>query len=117
MARTESLKLLTEVIDQLAPIGQMTVGSPLRAAHWNSMVDAVRNMARLILSREKTTDAFLDKRYATRDHAHAGKVGLTWFEPEARNLLEDAMSGTVEQRAAVKDLKREMSALRRTSTH
>ena len=112
MARTESLELLTEVIDQLAPIGQMTVGSPLRAAHWNSMVDAVRNMARLILSREKTTDALLDERYATRDHGHAGKVGLTWFEPKARDLLEEAMSGGVEQRAAVKELKREMTALR-----
>ncbi len=112
MARTESLELLTEVIDQLAPIGQMTVGSPLRAAHWNSMVDAVRNMARLILSREKTTDALLDERYATRDHAHTGKVGLTWFEPKARDLLEEAMSGGVEQRAAVKELKREMTALR-----
>lgn len=112
MARTESLELLTKVIDKLAPIGQMTTGSPLRAAHWNAMVDAVRNMARLILSREKTTDALLDERYAVRDHAHTGKVGLTWFEPKARNLLEDAMSGAVEQRAAGTEMKREMSALR-----
>jgi predicted nucleic acid-binding Zn-ribbon protein len=112
MARVESLELLNSVINDLEPIGQMTTGNPLRAADWNSMVGAVRNLARLIVSREKTTDALLDERYATRNHNHSGQMTLAWFEPGARTLLDEAMTGSVEQRAAVTELRKEMAALR-----
>jgi chromosome segregation ATPase len=112
MSRVESLELLSAVIDDLEPIGQMTAGNPLRAGDWNAMVSAVRNLARLIVSREKTTDALLNERYASRDHNHSGQMTLAWFEPGARTLLDEAMSGAVEQRAAVTELRKEMAALR-----
>ena len=116
MSRVESLELLGSVIDDLEPIGQMTAGNPLRAADWNAMVGTVRNLARLIVSREKTTDALLNERYATHDHNHSGQMTLAWFEPGARTLLDEAMTGAVEQRAAVSELRKEMVALRQEMT-
>lgn len=112
MSRTESLQFLSSVIDQLEPIGQMTPGQPLRAADWNALAHAVTNLARLVAARERTTDSLLDERYATIDHSHTGQITLAWFEPKARALLEEGMSGAVEQRAALQGLRNDVTALR-----
>jgi chromosome segregation ATPase len=112
MSRTESLQFLSSVIDELEPIGQMTPGQPLRAVDWNAMARAVADLARLVASRERTTDALLDERYATIDHSHTGQITLAWFDPKARALLEEAMSGAVEQRAALQSLRNEVVGLK-----
>jgi chromosome segregation ATPase len=100
------------VIDELEPIGQMTPGQPLRAADWNAMAHAVTNLARLVAARERTTDSLLDERYATIDHSHTGQITLAWFDPKARALLEEGMSGAVEQRAALQSLRNEVTTLK-----
>ncbi len=112
MSRTDSLQWLATVIDDLGPIGQMTPGVPLRATDWNAVVGAVGNLARLVASREDTTDSFLDQRYATIDHRHTDQATLAWFEPQTRALLEQGVSGAVEQRAELKTLGNQLAELR-----
>lgn len=112
MARADTIDLLSSLIENLAPLGVMTPGRPLRAAEWNSLVEALRTMARLAVSRERTTDEYLDDRYARIDHAHVGQIGLEWFEPSARALLDQGVSGAVEQRASLKATRDEIAQLR-----
>ena len=113
MPITESLQLLSDVIDDIEPIGKMTPGVPLRAADWNALVGAVASLARLVASRERTSQAQLDEKYAPADHAHTGEIALSWFEPAARALLEENMSGAVEQRTAATRLRNDLNAMRR----
>src|SRR5688572_13848139 len=112
MARAESVELLSSLIDGLAPLGVMTPGRPLRATEWNSLVDALRTMARLAVSRERTTDDFLDDRYARVDHDHVGQANLEWFEPATRKLLDEGLNGAVDQRASLKAARDEIAQLR-----
>lgn len=114
MSRAESLELLGTIIDDLEPIGQMTPGQPLQATDWNTITSAVANLARLVVSRERTTDALLDERYAPVGHSHTGQVTLAWFDPQARALLEENMSGEVEQRAALQSLRNEVGSLKQS---
>lgn len=113
MSRVESLQLLSEVIDGLEPIGQMSPGVPLRANDWNALVGAVTSLARLVASRERTTDSLLDERYSPIDHAHTGKIGLAWFDPQTRALVEEGVGGAVEQRAGLRELRADLGALRK----
>jgi chromosome segregation ATPase len=126
MSRAESLELLNGLITGLAPLGDMTPGRPLRATEWNSLVGAIRTIANIAVARERTTDDFLDDRYARVSHQHLGEINLEWFEPSTRALLDHNVNGAVEQkadlkaardeiaqlRAAIDDLKRQFSTLR-----
>ena len=114
MARTESLELLGEVVDQLGPLAQMSPGTPLRSAQWNVMVEAVRNLARLAASREETTSDALDESYARSNHEHLGQMGLTWFDPPTRDLLERGINGAIEQRTALQSVTAGITALRQS---
>lgn len=112
MARADTLDLLSSLVERLTPIGQMTLGSPLKAADWNSLVEAVRTMAQLAVSRERTTDDFLTEHFARIDHQHLGQVALEWLNPAARALIEQGVSGTVEQRTGLEALRNDIAQLR-----
>ena len=112
MSRAESLELLNSLITGLAPLGDMTPGRPLRATEWNDLVGAIRTMANLAVARERTTDDYLDDRYAPIDHQHLGQIGLEWFEPSTRALLEQNVNGAVEQKADLKAARDEIAQLR-----
>jgi chromosome segregation ATPase len=112
MPRAESLELLNSLITGLAPLGEMTPGRPLRATEWNDLVGAIRTMANLAVARERTTDDYLDDRYASIDHQHLGQIGLEWFEPATRALLEQNVNGAVDQKADLKAARDEIAQLR-----
>jgi predicted nucleic acid-binding Zn-ribbon protein len=111
MARADTIELLTSLVDNLAPLGAMTPGRPLRASEWNGLVEAMRTMARLAVSRERTTADYLDERYAPLDHEHIAQATIEWFEPKTRALLEENVSGSVEQRAGLKSARDEIASL------
>ncbi|MEX2262659.1 MAG: hypothetical protein WD696_11950 [Bryobacteraceae bacterium] len=112
MARADTLELLGSLIDRLEPLGRMSPAQPIRADDWNSLVDAVRTVARVAVARERTTDQFLDERYARGDHRHLGQITLEWFDPPARALLEENIQGAVTQRAEVQRTRGELAELR-----
>lgn len=112
MSRVETLELLSDVVDSLKSIGTMAPGRPLRATDWNVVVKAVSNLAKMVASREQSTDDYLDRRYAQRDHAHTGSMGMGWFEPHTRALIEEGIQGAVEQRAALRDVRKGMDELK-----
>jgi chromosome segregation ATPase len=112
MSRTESLELLNSLITGLTPLGEMTPGRPLRASEWNNLVGAIRMMANLAVARERTTDDFLDDRYAPVTHQHIGEIGLEWFEPGTRALIERNVNGSVEQNANLKAVRDEIAQVR-----
>jgi chromosome segregation ATPase len=114
MARAETLELLGSLIDSLEPLGNMSPGRPIRAADWNRLVEAVRTVARVTVARERTTDEFLDDRYARSEHNHIGQIALSWFDPSTRALLDENVSGAVEQRAGLKQVRDEVAQLRGT---
>jgi hypothetical protein len=112
MARSNTLEILSGIIDKLGPVSHMTSGMPIRADDWNAIVDSVRKLASLVSSREKTTSEFLDERFAPIDHQHPQQITLEWFEPSARKLLEDASQGAVDQRAAMVRIEADIKAIR-----
>ena len=112
MARAETLEILGGIVDQLKPVGEVQRGMPLLAADWNTIVEAVSDLAKLVAERERSTGEQLDQRFATVDHGHEGEAALTWFEPQTRKLLEAAASGSVDQRIGQKKTERELAALR-----
>lgn len=109
---TTTLELLAGIIDGLEPVGGKTQGVPLRAADWNTMVTAVVDLARLVESRERNLESQLERRFATVEHSHTGEVGMSWFEPRTRALLEEGTSGSAEQRAALGQLRQDVDRLR-----
>ncbi len=112
MARTDTLEILSGVIEKLDPIGKMTPGIPIKANDWNTLVDSLRKVATLVVAREKTTSEFLDERFAPVNHAHIGAASLDWFESSTRKLLTDATQGSVDVRAAMTKLEGEVASLR-----
>ncbi|WP_428264582.1 hypothetical protein [Haliangium sp.] len=112
MSRNQTLELLTELIDTLTGMQDVEPGQPLRAANWNTLVEGVVTMARLVESRERTTSDALDKAFAPRDHLHTGKVDLTWFEPETRAMLEGRRIGP-EVQNALTEMRRELTGMRK----
>lgn len=112
MARAETLEILGDIVDQLEPVGDARRGMPLRAADWNTVVEAVSDLAKLVASRERTAEEQLEQGFASAGHDHEGAATLTWFEPQTRRLLEAAASGSVDQRLGQDKVEREIAALR-----
>jgi predicted nucleic acid-binding Zn-ribbon protein len=113
MSRVETLELLGSVIDSVESINEVERGTPLKADDWNTMVGAVMTLAKLVASRERTTDAMLDERYAALSHTHNGQASLGWFEPHAQQLIEKSINGNVEQRNDIRDLQNRTKSIQK----
>jgi hypothetical protein len=108
----EALELLSDVVDRLEPLGNMSHGEPLRAAEWNAVVAAVALLARLTAARERATRDTLTGRFAPVGHDHVGEVAIDWLDPPTRALVEER-SAIVEVRAQIADFGRQLAELRR----
>ena len=111
MARTETLELLAKVIDNLDGLDDTARGDPIRSGDWNTVVDAITTLAKLVSSREDTLNDQLEAGFAPLGHTHRGEVSLSWFDPATRKLLEGATTGTADFRLSFTKIERQVSGL------
>ena len=104
-----TLDKLARIVDGLAGLGEAGKGTPLRAADWNLLVGAVRDLAALVAAREQGTQDSLEARFAPNPHSHVGEADLTWFEPTTRALLESKSTATPDLAANVRLLRQDLS--------
>lgn len=108
---SDTLDLLDEIVKGAQAASGKAAGQPLRATEWNTLADAIARLARLAAAREKNEAETLAKSYARVDHEHLGQVGLTWFDPPTRALVE-GRGGAADVVARLNDLARETKAVR-----
>lgn len=108
---SDTLELLDSIVRGAEAATGKGAGQPLRAADWNALAEAVARLARLAAARERGETAALSKDFARADHAHLGEVGIAWFDPPTRALVE-ARGGAGDALARLDGLARDAAALR-----
>lgn len=80
MPSPQDLQRLRGLLTQLSAIGNARRGELIRAEDWNALVDAVADVARVVLA--------VDATEVVPQHEHLDQVTLAWLSPPLRDLLE-----------------------------
>lgn len=113
MAQSNTLDSIARIVDTLAPLGAAAPGGPLRSADWNTLVEAVLELARVARAREQSVESVLEARFAPREHAHEGMADMSWFDAATRARLEGRVDSEGEWRRELRELRGEFDGLKR----
>lgn len=111
---TTTLDRIAQIVDTLAPLGATSPGAPLRSADWNTLVEAVLELARVARSREQSVESVLEARFAPREHTHEGLADMSWFDAATRARLEGRVDNESEWRRELRELRGDFEGLKRT---
>ncbi len=108
----ETLEQIARIVDSLEPLADATAGEPVRADEWNTVVESVVELARIVLARERTVEESLAADYALAIHEHRGAVDLGWMDPVTRDLLEGGRAQRADILSELGRARRDLDALR-----
>ena len=78
MQTVDDLQRLSALLGRLQPLANVQRGQLIEATSWNTLVEAIMEMAR----------AMLDEVETVADHDHTEEVTIDWLAPTLKNLIE-----------------------------
>jgi chromosome segregation ATPase len=86
MPTVEQLARLEAITSRLQPLADAQRGEPVRAADWNTLVEAILGLARVLLAEARPEEV--------PAHEHLSEVQLSWLSDALRRRLEGGVGGS-----------------------